>query len=156
MQNNPYNLKQVDEIPSGYLDADEFVNFLNKHKIIIKRKDNLPRLAYNNSISMLLVTRIGRSGSVPTIYKIPTSSQIKTMLDGMKNNNNSLLGREILKKKKAKILEIFDKAADQEESRTSIAEKVANSLGVNCNRKLVRSVLESKRSSKLEKLKKIS
>ena len=153
MQNNPYNLKQVDEIPSGYLDADEFVNFLNKHKIIIKRKDNLPRLAYNNSISMLLVTR---AGSVPTIYKIPTSSQIKTMLDGMKNNNNSLLGREILKKKKAKILEIFDKAADQEESRTSIAEKVANSLGVNCNRKLVRSVLESKRSSKLEKLKKIS
>ena len=156
MQNNPYNLKQVDEIPAGYLDADEFVNFLNKHKIIIKRKDNLPRLAYNNSINMLLVTRIGRAGSVPTIYKTPTSSQIKTMLDGMKNNNNSLLGREILKKKKAKILEIFDKAADQEESRTSIAEKVANSLGVNCNRKLVRSVLESKRSSKLEKLKKIS
>ena len=141
MQNNPYNLKQVDEIPAGYLDADEFVNFLNKNKIIIKRKDNLPRLAYNNSISMLLVT---------------TSSQIKAMLDGMKNNNNSLLGREILKKKKAKILEIFDKAEDQEESRTSIAEKVANSLGVNCNRKLVRSVLESKRSSKLEKLKKIS
>ena len=156
MEHNPYNLKQVDKIPAGYLDADEFVNFLNKHKIIIKRKDNLPRLAYNNSINMLLVTRIGRAGSVPTIYKTPTSSQIKTMLDGMKNNNNSLLGREILKKKKAKILEIFDKAADQEESRTSIAEKVANSLGVNCNRKLVRSVLESKRSSKLEKLKKIS
>ena len=63
MQNNPYNLKQVDEIPAGYLDADEFVNFLNKNKIIIKRKDNLPRLAYNNSISMLLVTRIGRAGS---------------------------------------------------------------------------------------------
>ncbi len=156
MKNNPYNLKQVDKIPAGYLDADKFVNFLNKHKIIIKRKDNLPRLAHNNGISMLLVTRIGRAGSVPTIYKIPTSSQIKAMLDGMKNNNNSLLGREILKNKKAKILEIFDKAADQEESRTSIAEKVANNLGVNCNRKLVRSVLESKRSSKLEKLKKIS
>ena len=31
----------------------------------------------------------------------------------MKNNNNSMLGREILKKKKAKILEIFDKAQDQ-------------------------------------------
>ena len=105
---------------------------------------------------MLLVTRRGRAGSVPTIYKIPTSSQIKAMLDGMKNNNNSLLGREILKKKKAKILEIFDKAADQEESRTSIAEKVAENLGVNCNRKLVRVVLDAKRSSKLEKLKKIS
>ena len=54
MQNNPYNLKQVDEIPAGYLDADGFVNFLNKNKIIIKRKDNLPRLAYNNSITCSL------------------------------------------------------------------------------------------------------
>jgi hypothetical protein len=74
----------------------------------------------------------------------------------MKNNNNSLLGKEILKKKKAKILEIFDMAQDQAESRTSIAEKVAESLDVSCNRKLVRKVLDEQRSSKLEKLKKIS
>ena len=105
---------------------------------------------------MKKLKRDGKFGSVPTIYKIPTANQIKTIIDGMKNNNNSLLGREILKKKKAKILEIFDKAANQEESRTSIAEKVAKNLGVNCNRKLVRSVLDAKRSSKLEKLKKIS
>ena len=113
-------------------------------------------IASNNNIDMKKLKRDGKFGSVPTIYKIPTANQIKTILDGMKNNNNSLLGREILKKKKAKILEIFDKAADQEESRTSIAEKVAKNLGVNCNRKLVRSVLDAKRSSKLEKLKKIS
>ena len=53
-------------------------------------------------------------------------------------------------------MEIFDKAEEQAESRTSIAKKVAKSLGVSCNRKLVRNVLDSKRSSKLEKLKKIS
>ena len=35
-------------------------------------------------------------------------------------------------------------------------ETKAKNLGVNCNRKLVRSVLDAKRSSKLEKLKKIS
>ena len=105
---------------------------------------------------MRKLKRIGKFGSVPTIFKIPTVNQIKTIIDGMRNNNNSLLGREILKKKKAKILEIFDKAADQEESRTSIAAKVAESLDVSCNRKLVRSVLDSKRSSKLDKLKKIS
>ena len=156
MKNNPYNLKQVDEIPAGYLDADEFLSYLKKNKILVVRKDNLPRLANNNNIDMKKLKRIGKFGSVPTIYKIPTANQIKTIIDGMKNNNNSLLGREILKKKKAKILEIFDKAADQEESRTSIAEKVAKNLGVNCNRKLVRLVLDAKRSSKLEKLKKIS
>ncbi len=156
MKHNPYNLKNVDEIPIGYLDADEFVNYLNKNKIIIKRKDNLPRLAYNNGIDMKKLSRDGSYGSVPTIYKTPTSTQIKNILDTMKNNNNSFLGREILKRKKAKILEIFDKAEEQKESRTSIADKVAKSLGVSCNRKLVRSVLDSKRSSKLEKLKKIS
>ena len=57
---------------------------------------------------------------------------------------------------RVRILEIFDKAEDRKETRTSIADKVATSLGVNCNRKLVRAVLDAKRSSKLEKLKKIS
>ena len=156
MEHNPYNLKQVDEIPAGYLDADGFLSYLKKNKILVVRKDNLPRLANNNKIDMKKLKRDGKFGSVPTIYTIPTANQIKTIIDGMKNNNNSLLGREILKKKKAKILEIFDKAANQEESRTSIAEKVAKNLGVNCNRKLVRIVLDAKRSSKLEKLKKIS
>ena len=59
-------------------------------------------------------------------------------------------------KKKEKILEVFDKAEDQAESRTSIADKVSQILGTPCNRKLVRSVLDQKRSSKLNKLKKIS
>ena len=67
-----------------------------------------------------------------------------------------MVGKEILKKKKAKILEIFDKAQEQVESRTSIAEKVAESLDVSCNRKLVRKVLDEERSSELKKLKKIS
>jgi Mg/Co/Ni transporter MgtE len=156
MESNPYNLKVLDEKPSGYLSADEFVDFLKKHKILIKRMDNLPRFADQNKIEMKKIVREGSGGSVPTIYKTPNSSQIKSILESMKNNNSSELGKQLLKKKKEKILEIFDKAEDKKETRTSIADKVAKSLGINCNRKLVRAVLDAKRSSKLDKLKKIS
>ena len=156
MESNPYNLKVFDEKPSGYLTAEEFVDFLKKNKIPVKRMDNLPRFANQNKIEMKKIVRDGSYGSVPTIYKTPNSTQIKNILESMKNNNNSVLGKELLKKKKEKILEIFDKAEDRKETRTSIASKVTKSLGVNCNRKLVRAVLDAKRSSKLEKLKKIS
>ena len=153
---NPYNLKVLDEKPPSYLDAEEFIDYLKKHKIHIKRMDNLPRFADQNNIEMKKIVREGSGGSVPTIYKTPNSTQIKSILESMKNNNNSELGKQLLKKKKEKILEIFDKAEDKKETRTSIADKVARSLGVNCNRKLVRAVLSAKRSFKLEKLKKIS
>ena len=156
MESNPYNLKVLEEKPSGYLTAEEFVDFLKKHKITIKRMDNLPRFANQNDIEMKKIVRAGSGGSVPTIYRTPNSTQISKILESMKNNNNSELGKQLLKKKKEKILEIFDKAEDRKETRTSIADKVAKSLSVNCNRKLVRSVLDAKRSSKLDKLKKIS
>ena len=156
MESNPYNLKVFDEKPSGYLTAEEFVDFLKKNKIPVKRMDNLPRFANQNKIEMKKIVRDGSYGSVPTVYKTPNSIQIKNILESMKNNNNSVLGKELLKKKKEKILEIFDKAEDRKETRTSIATKVTKSLGVNCNRKLVRAVLDAKRSTKLEKLKKIS
>ena len=156
MESNPYNLKTLDEIPSNYLDGDEFFNLLKKKKIPLADKDNLPRFAYGNNIQMYKLKRVGSGGATPTIYKNPTVSKIAEILDNMKNNNNSVLGREILNKKKTKILEIFDGAKDQAESRTSIAEKVAESLNVSCNRKLVAKVLDDKRSSDLIKLKKIS
>ena len=170
-----------EEKPNGYLDADELINFLNKRKILIDRIDNLPRFA-NNNIIMAKVKRATKFGSTPTIYKIPTDTKIEEILSSMKNNNNSLLGRKILEQKKEKILEIFDKAPSAAEyqkkieaavgekdkskirdeknskceTKTSIARKVAESLGVNCNRKLVQSVLTNRRSSKLDKLNKIS
>tara|TARA_B100000965_G_scaffold197388_1_gene164836 strand:+ start:365 stop:835 length:471 start_codon:yes stop_codon:yes gene_type:complete len=156
MESNPYNLKVLDEKPSGYLSAQELVDFLKKNKIPVKRMDNLPRFAHQNKIEMKKILRDGSGGSVPTIYKIPSSAQILKIAESMKNNNNSELGKQLLKKKKEKILEIFDKAEDRKETRTSIADKVSKSLGVNCNRKLVRAVLDAKRSSRLEKLKKIS
>ena len=156
MDHNPYKLKLVEKKPEDYLDSEQFINFLAKNKIPIKRMDNLPRFADQNNIEMKKIVRDGSGGSVPTIYKKPNSTQIKNILESMKNNNNSVLGKELLRKKKEKILEIFDKAEDKKETRTSIADKVAKSIGLNCNRKLVRSVLDAKRSSKLDKLKKLS
>ena len=91
-----------------------------------------------------------------------------------------------LKKKKKKILEIFDNAPSAKDydkkikdvsaekikkvekikkikeivkikwekclTKTLIAKKVSELLGVNCNRKLVASILDKKRSSQLDKL----
>ena len=185
---NPYELKTkedkgyfYEEKPDGYLTSDEFISYLKKKKILIDRVDNLSRFANNNNIGMAKLKREGRDGSTPTIYKIPSDSKINEIFEIMKNNNNSLLGRKILKQKKEKILEIFDNAPSAAEyqkridaavgkeekskirneknkkclTKTSIAKKVEEILDVSCNRKLVKSVLETKRSSKLEKLNKI-
>ena len=91
---NPYDLKTkkdegylYEEKPSGYLDADELINFLNRRKILIDRADNLPRFANNNNIIMAKLKRVGKEGSTPTIYKIPTDTKIEEILSSMKNNN---------------------------------------------------------------------
>ena len=148
---NPFDLKVLEDQPKEYLDTDEFIKFLNNKKIII-RKDNLPRFADTHGIKMAKKTREGSGGSVPTIYKIPTKAKLDEINKTMSLNNNNALGKENLKNKEKKILEIFDKAENKKESKSSIADKVAKALGVPCNRKLVRRVLNEKRSSKLSKL----
>ena len=148
---NPFDLKVLEDQPKEYLDTDEFIKFLNNKKIII-RKDNLPRFADTHGIKMAKKTREGSGGSVPTIYKIPTKAKLDEIKKNMSLNNNNALGKENLKNKEKKILEIFDKAENKKESKSSIADKVAKALGVPCNRKLVRRVLNEKRSSKLSKL----
>ena len=148
---NPFDLKVLEDQPKEYLDTDEFIKFLNNKKIII-RKDNLPRFADTHGIKMAKKTREGSGGSVPTIYKIPTKAKLDEIKKTMSLNNNNALGKENLKNKEKKILEIFDKAENKKESKSSIADKVAKALGVPCNRKLVRRILNEKRSSKLSKL----
>ena len=149
---NPFNLKVLEDQPKEYLDTDDFAEFLIKKKIIV-RKDNIPRFADTHGIKMAKKTREGSGGSVPTIYKIPTKAKLDEIKKTMSLNNNNALGKENLKNKEKKILEIFDKAENKKESKSSIADKAAKALGVPCNRKLVRRVLNKKRSSKLDKLK---
>ena len=148
---NPFELKLLDKLTKDYLDTDDFAKFLIKKKIIV-RKDNLPRFADTHGIKMARKKREGSGGSVPTIYKIPTKAKLDEIKKTMSLNNNNALGKENLKNKEKKILEIFDKAENNKESKSSIADKVAKALGVPCNRKLVRRVLNEKRSSKLSKL----
>ena len=158
MDHNPYKLKQhevdwqeKEKPPTGYLDVKAFLNFLNRKGVKIDRADNLPRFSDNNGIKMIKVTRDGKFGSVPTFYYPPSDSKIQEIILSHKNNNNSLLGREVLRKKKKEILNIFDSAKEKSVSRTSIAKMVEKKLGVSCNRKCVRKVLDEKRSSQLEK-----
>ena len=151
MQNNPYNLKLFEEIPEGYLDTDGFFEFLIKNKISV-RKDNLSKFSFNHNIKMCKFKREGSGGSVPTAYKIPTPTKINQVKKIMFLSNSTSLGIENVKNKEKKILEIFDRAENNKESKSSIAEKVSDSLGMPCNRKLVRRVLNEKRSSKLNKL----
>ena len=110
MKHNPYKLKQHDvdwaeneKSPRGYLDTDSFLKFLNRKGIKIDRTDNLPRFGNNNEIKMIKVTRDGKYGSVPTYYYPPSDSKIEEIKLNLKNNNNSLIGRETLKKKKLEI-----------------------------------------------------
>ena len=148
---NPFELKELGKPSKDYLDTDDFAEFLIKKKIIV-RKDNLPRFADIHGIKMAKKKREGSGGSVPTIYKIPTKAKLEEIIKTMSLSNNNALGKENIKKKEKKILEIFDKAENKKESNSSIADKVAKALGVPCNRKLVRRVLNEKRSSKLSKL----
>ena len=148
---NPYDLKVLENEPKDYLDTEDFSKFLKKKNISV-REDNLPRFADTHGIKMAKKTREGSGGSVPTIYKIPTKAKLDEIKKTMSLNNNNALGKEKLKNKEKKILEIFDKAENNKESKSSIADKVAKALGVPCNRKLVRRVLNEKRSSKLSKL----
>jgi hypothetical protein len=139
------------EIPKDYLDTDKFNQFLLRKKIIV-RKDNLPRFAFNHGIKIAKTIREGSAGSVPTIYKIPKKLKLEQIKKNMSLSNNNEIGKDNIKKKEKKILEIFDNAENKKESKSSIANKVAELLGVPCNRKLVRRVLSEKRSSRLVKL----
>ena len=149
---NPFDLKNLNTQPKDYLDTNDFSKFLKKKNITV-REDNLPRFADRHGIKMAKKKREGSGGSVPTIYKIPTKAKLEEIIKDMSLSNNNALGQENIKKKEKKILEIFDKAENHKESKSSIADKVAKILGVPCNRKLVRRVLKKKRSTKLDKLK---
>jgi len=144
-------IKTFKEIPKNYLNTNKFSEFLSRKKILV-RKDNLPIFAFNHNIKIAKSTREGSAGSVPTIYNIPTKSKLEEIKKTMSLNNNNVFGKENVEKKEKKILEIFDSAENKKESKSSIAEKVTKLLGVPCNRKLVRRVLNKKRSSRLSKL----
>ena len=107
---NPYELKTHEEAPCNYLSAEELINYFNSHGIPFERSDNLPRFCDNNKIKMIKEKREGSEGGVPTVYEKISLSKLEDIKNSLKSINNSFLGREYLKKKKALILKIFDDA----------------------------------------------
>ena len=108
--NNPYDLKTHEEAPSNYLSAEELINYFNSHGLLFERSDNLPRFCDKHKIKMIKEKRDGPHGSVPTVYEKISLSKLEDIKNSLMSINNSFLGREYLKKKKALILKIFDDA----------------------------------------------
>ena len=93
-----------------YLTKDEMMSFLKSKGIIIDPKTrNFLRFAKSNRIIYKIVERVGSAGHAPAVYKKPNQEKIEKILNKLKNVNNSLVGRKIVKQKKKLILSIFDK-----------------------------------------------
>ena len=149
--------KIYEEVLQSYLSDSEFITYLNRNGILIKRIDNLTRFCKNNDISWIKVKREGSGGATPHYYNKVSTTKLQKIRENLRNNNNSLLGRFVLKKKEKEVLKIFDKAEARTVNRTSISEIVSKNLKVKCNRKFVKKVLDARRKSQLEKkLSKIS
>ena len=140
-----------EEALQSYLSDSEFITYLNRNGILIKRTDNLTRFCKNNDISWIKVKREGSGGATPHYHNKVSTTKLQKIRENLRNNNNSLLGRFVLKKKEKEVLKIFDKAEAGTVNRTSISEIVSKNLKVKCNRKFVRKVLDERRKSQLEK-----
>lgn len=142
---------------SGLLNSDQLMSFLKeKGAAIDENTRNIVRFAKNNGIKMKTFGRVGSFGYDPNYFYKPSSEKVKEIIENLRNNNNSFPGRKALKEKKREIIKVFNQADKKEETKTSIAEKVAENTGVVTNRKLVRSVLDKEKSKSEvnEKLKK--
>ena len=180
-------LWDYEEAPSGTLNGSDLIAYLGRNKIKIRSEgDNITRFAKKNEIRFVVVKRPKgmQFGSNPHYFYPPTKSKMESILKKMNNNNNSFNGKEMLKKKKVLINEIFNNGTDVDKlpkhlndkvktetereeklgqyreehglTKTLIAKKVYEKMGVKCNRKLVQSVLKNKSEEMIRrKLKKI-
>ena len=143
---NPHGLQKKEEAPSNYISGDELLRKFNKYNFKIDHT-NIPRFASHNNIKMIKVKRDGSAGSEPTFYQEPSKNKIEDIIDNLKNNNNSFVGREMLKKKRKEILRIFNETSVKNKtSFTKIAKEVAKNLDVVSNRKFVAKVLRKEKT----------
>ena len=150
---NPHGLQKKEEAPSNYISGDELLRKFNKYNIKIDHT-NIPRFASHNNIKMIKVKRDGSAGSEPTFYQEPSKNKIEDIIDNLKNNNNSFVGRKMLKKKRKEILKIFNETSVKNKtSFTKIAKDVAKNLDVVSNRKFVAKVLRKEKTESELRLK---
>ena len=143
----------------NYLTKSEMLEFLKKRKVLIDSDTkNFPRFARKHRIVSKKGNEVSPNGIVALVYKKPSQKKILEILEKLKNTNNSLIGRKIIREKKKLTLTVFDQLKNKEDRpknekvyRHDIANKVANKLGVKTNRQFVRIILREKRKTKLEK-----
>ena len=143
----------------NYLDKNEMLEFFKKKKILIDADTkNFPRFARKHGIVSKKGNKVSPNGVAALVYKKPSQEKILKILEKLKNTNNSLIGREIIKKKRKLVLTVFDKLKNKEDRsqdekiyRHDIANKVTKKLNVKTDRQFVRHVLREKRVSRLDK-----
>ena len=102
------------------------LNFLKGKKFFVKRKDNLPRFCDNHGIQMVKFKREGSGGSTPTAYKIPTDTKLEQIRQSLMYNNNSVLGLELVKKKKRKFFKYLMKLKIKKNQKLQLQLKFQN------------------------------
>ena len=119
---------------------------------------NFPRFARKHGIISKKGSEVSPNGVVASIYKKPSQKKILEILEKLRNTNNSLMGRKIVKEKKKLVITVFDKLKNKDDRpknekiyRQDIADEVTKQLSVKTDRQFVRNVLREKRSAKLEK-----
>ncbi len=143
----------------NYLTKSEMLEFLKKKKILVDSDTkNFPRFARKHGIISKKGSEVSPNGVVASIYKKPSQKKILEILEKLRNTNNSLMGRKIVKEKKKLVITVFDKLKNKDDRpknekiyRQDIADEVTKQLSVKTDRQFVRNVLREKRSAKLEK-----
>ena len=143
----------------NYLDKNEMLEFFKKKKILIDADTkNFPRFARKHRIVFKKSNKVSSNGVTALVYKKQSEEKILEILEKLKNTNNSLIGRKIIKKKRKLVLAVFDKLKNKEDRsldekiyRHDIANNVAKKLNVKTDRQFVRHVLREKRAYKLDK-----
>ncbi len=143
----------------NYLTKIEMLKFLKKKKVLIDSDTkNFPRFARKHGIISKKGNEVSPNGVIALLYQKPSQEKILEILEKLRNTNNSLLGRKILREKKKLVITVFDKLKNKDDRpknekiyRQDIADEVAKQLNVKTDRQLVRNVLREKRSAKLDK-----
>ncbi len=144
---------------NNYLTKIEMLEFLKKKKILIDSDTkNFPRFSRKHGIISKKGHEISPNGVVSLVYKKPSQEKILKILKKLRNTNNSMMGRKIVREKKKIVITVFDKLKNKDDRpknekiyRQDIADEVAKQLNVKTDRQFVRKVLREKRSTKLEK-----
>ena len=143
----------------NYLTKIEMLKFLKKKKVLIDSDTkNFPRFARKHGIISKKGNEVSPNGVIALLYQKPSQEKILEILEKLRNTNNSLMGRKIVKEKKKLVITVFDKLKNKDDRpknekiyRQDIADEVAKQLNVKTDRQLVRNVLREKRSAKLDK-----